>query len=394
MRKIILNAKAVLADRILQNAAIVIEDGIIRDIFEDAIISEPEAEIFDADGMLVMPGIIDIHSDAIEKEIEPRPETHFSTELALTQLERRLASQGITTVYHSLSFSGGSGVREDETAEAVINTIKDRPRSVIRHMVHARYEFTNFEALPIIRRLLVSGLVDLFSIMDHSPGQGQYRTLESYNRYLQKTYHLPEEEIARIVEMKIKRRENVGVEYLGQLVDMATALQIPVASHDDDDPDRIGWARKAGIRIAEFPISMEVAERAIQEGMYVLVGSPNVIRGGSHNGNLSALELIRNGYANIVCSDYYTGSMLPAVFKIAEAIGDLPKAVRMFTLNPAQAVENHGRAGSLAPGKNADLIMVDVKGSVPVVNATIVNGNSVYACGYWQEKLLSRQRVS
>jgi alpha-D-ribose 1-methylphosphonate 5-triphosphate diphosphatase len=388
---IIKNATAVLKDRLMENAALIIEDGIIQDILPMCACTYKTAGFIgtdglDAKGMLVMPGMIDIHSDAVEKEVEPRPDIRFPLELALSQLERRLASQGLTSVFHSLSFAGGDGVRDDRVAQDIIDKIKQRPRSVIRNFVHLRYEITNFKSLPVVRELLQSGRIDLFSIMDHSPGQGQYRTHEDYAQYVRKTYRLPEEQIAKIAEERLTRREMVSPEALAELVQFAKKYNIPVASHDDDSVAKINWGRSSGISIAEFPINIETAQAATDAGLFVLVGSPNIARGGSHNGNLSALDLIKAGCANAICSDYYTASMLYAVFKVAQAIHDLPAAVRMVTLNPASAIQKEKIFGSLEPGKQADLIIVETGFEIPVVHKTFVNGKLVYSGDYWNCK--------
>jgi alpha-D-ribose 1-methylphosphonate 5-triphosphate diphosphatase len=393
MTLIIKNATAVLKDRLLEHAVLVIENGVIQDILQ---MNPPGcvgsgSDVVDAGGMLVMPGIIDIHSDAVEKEIEPRPDIRFPIELALSQLERRLASQGLTAVFHSLSFAGGDGVRDDRIAQSIIDQIKQRSRSVIRNFVHLRYEITNFESLPLVGELLQSGSVDLFSIMDHSPGQGQYQTMEDYAHYVRKTYRLPEEQIAKIVDERLTRRKMVSSEALTGLVHSAVEQRIPVASHDDDTAAKIQWACDAGISIAEFPINMETAEQATAKKLFVLVGAPNIARGGSHNGNLSALDLIKAGFANIVCSDYYTASMLYAVFKVAETIHDLPEAVKMVTLNPAIATRKEKMFGSLEQGKQADLIIVGSSGELPVVHKTFVNGTLVYSGDYWNYQADAKQ---
>lgn len=387
MELVITNGQAVLADRILADASIVIRDGIIAQILSGADpLLFPDAEVCDAEGMLVLPGMIDIHSDAIEKEIEPRPGASFPLELAVAQLEKKLVSQGFTSVCHSLSFAGGEGVRNDSMAMAVIQQIKKRSWSVIRNLVHLRYEVTNFESLPLVKDLLNSGMVDLFSIMDHSPGQGQYQTAEAYADYLRKTYRTPEPEIRKEVETRIERRQRITTDFLEDLVQTALARGIPVASHDDESVAKLNWARQTGITIAEFPINTATAAEAKKLAMKVIVGAPNIARGGSHNGNLSALDLIKAGYADIICSDYYPGSMLYSVFKVAAGISSLVKAVRMVSLNPAQAIGKDRFLGSIDIGKQADLIIVSRESEYPVVKKTFINGKLVYTCEYWQDK--------
>lgn len=387
MELVITNAQAVLKDGILPNASLIIKDGIIDRILADA---DPSLfsgiKLCDAAGMMVLPGMIDIHSDAIEKEIEPRPDTRFPLELAIAQLEKRLVSQGFTSVFHSLSFAGGEGVRNDNYAASIIRQIKKRSWSVIRNLVHLRYEVTNFESLALVKELLNSGLVDLFSIMDHSPGQGQYQTLDAYADYLRKTYRIPESQIMLTAAERIERRQQLTLEFLEDLVRTALANGIPVASHDDDSVTKLNWARQAGVTISEFPINLAAAAEARKLELKVIVGAPNIARGGSHNGNLPALELIKAGYADVICSDYYPGSMLYAVFKVADALNDLVKAVKMVSFNPAQAVGKEQTLGSIDLGKQADLVIVSRESEYPVVKKTFINGKMVYSCEYWQDK--------
>jgi alpha-D-ribose 1-methylphosphonate 5-triphosphate diphosphatase len=385
---IIKNGSLVLKDRILEQASLLIKDGIIQNISTgDSLLWQVGAEVCDAKGMYVLPGMIDIHSDAIEKEIEPRPDTSFPVELAILQLEKRLVSQGFTSVFHSLSFAGGEGVRDDRNAEAIINQLKRPSWSQIRNLVHLRYEITNFESLQLVKKLLHSGMVDLFSIMDHSPGQGQYQTLESYANYIRKTYRLPESRIKQVAEERIQRREKISAEFLEELIKTASALNIPTASHDDDSIEKINWIHKIGISIAEFPINMATAEQAAKLKMFVPVGAPNIARGCSHNGNLSAMDLIKAGYANVICSDYYPGSMLYAVFQVAAELNSLVQAVKMVSLNPAIAVGQDDRLGSIEVGKQADLIIVDNEEKLPVVKKTFIHGRLVYSGDYWNQEV-------
>jgi alpha-D-ribose 1-methylphosphonate 5-triphosphate diphosphatase len=376
---VIEHGTAVLPDRLREDAVLIIEDGYIREVGTGGRGAAGRGdEVYDAQGRYVLPGLIDLHSDAVEKEVEPRPYTRFPLELALSHLERRLAAEGITTVFHSLSFAAGEGIRADRVALEIALAIADRPWSVIRNHVHVRWEVTNFESRPLIEGLLASGKAHLFSLMDHSPGQGQYQTVEAYAAYVRKTYRLSDAEIARLIEEKLERRQRVDRTSLARLVESARGCGVAAASHDDDSPAKVEWAREVGIGLAEFPINRETAERAAELGLSVAVGAPNVARGGSHNGNLSALDLIRAGWADLICSDYYSGSLLYAVFRIARELGDLCRAVRMATLNPAAAVGRDRLLGSLEPGKRADLIVVAEQGQVPVVAATFVEGVPVY----------------
>lgn len=387
MQLIITNALAVLKDRLLEHATLLIKDGVIQNIATEVNpVFDPGIKVYDAKGMLLLPGMIDLHSDAIEKEIEPRPGTNFPVELAIAQLEKRLVSQGFTSVFHSLSLAGGEGVRDDGTAQTIIQQLKKRTWSVIRNLVHLRYEITNFESLTLVKELLNSRLVDLFSIMDHSPGQGQYQTMEDYANYVRKTYQFTESRIQGIAAERLQRRRQITPEFLEDLIKSATVKQIPTASHDDDTVEKVDWEKQAGIMISEFPINMATAAQAARHRMYVVVGAPNIARGVSHNGNLAALELIKAGYANIICSDYYPGSMLFAVFKTAREIGSLTEAVKMVSLHPAAALGQDQKIGSIDTGKLADLIIVQPCGEYQVVKKAFIHGKLVYSGDYWNDE--------
>lgn len=387
MALMIKNAKTVLEDQVLKESKIVVDDGIIKEVTtasdEEVKRNFDIKQVCDVQGKHILPGIIDIHSDAIEKAVEPRPEVMFPSHLAVAQLEKNLAAQGITSIFHSFSFSNGAGIRADDCALAMIKEVKEKEQEIVRNLIHVRYEVTNFESYSLVEELLETEQTDLFSLMDHSPGQGQYKSIEDYSYYLQKTYKVDKEDADKVAKGKVERREQVKQKTLTKLVKKALANNISVATHDDDNLEQVDWANELGINIMEFPMDEEVAQRGIDLDMFVSVGAPNIVRGGSHNGNLAAEDLIKGGKANVICSDYYPGSMLSAALKIAQQIEDLPQAIKMITLNPAQAVGKGKQLGSIAAGKLADLLVVDLDNEVPFVEQTFVNGELVFSGDHW-----------
>jgi len=388
---LVANGRLVLPDTVVENGGLYIEDAHIVDIgrqYGDLPSSAVAKQVIDAAGGYIMPGFIDLHSDAIEKEIEPRPKAYFPLEIAFRELEKKTAGQGVTTMFHSFSFADAEfGIRNDREAARAIRRIVQmaKQKFLIRSKIHLRYEITNINGLATVRGLLKDGLVDLLSVMDHTPGQGQFKTLESYQNYLQKTYHLHLSEADRILSMKEQARRQ-GEEIIQRLLSEAVALGIPTASHDDDDPARVNYYHNLGVTISDFPVSFEAAREAHSLKSYVCVGAPNVIRGSSQKNNLRAIDAIEAKIADILCSDYYPPSILHAVFLLNEELMTLPEAVRMATINPARAVGIDKELGSLEEGKLADIIVVQYRDRLPVVTQTIVNGRLTCSIDYQNMK--------
>ena len=344
---------------------------------------EAETERVDAVGLYVLPGLVDLHSDVIEREIEPRPNTLFPLALAVRELERRLAGHGITTMYHSVSIAGEEfGPRSHDVARAIVETIHEQSASaLIRTRVHLRYEITDRAGLDLVHDLLHRGQIHLLSFMDHTPGQGQYHDAGEYRDYLVRTTGIADTQFEEILSAKLATRGRFRDEITGLAV-QARSIGVPLASHDDDTSEKLGEARRWGATISEFPTSLGAAQRAAEAGMMVCVGAPNVIRGGSTGKNLRATDAIDAGVAHILCSDYYPAAMLHAVFQLGAGRLGLPRAVAMATLVPARAVGIEREFGSMEAGKQADLILVRIWHGLPVVVAAMVAGRWVYRVGY------------
>ncbi|MCA0757818.1 alpha-D-ribose 1-methylphosphonate 5-triphosphate diphosphatase [Paenibacillus sp. N4] len=384
---IVINGKLVLPDEV-KDAAITVIDGLIEALpanegqVEEWLSRHPEAKVIDAQGRYVLPGIIDIHCDAIEKEVQPRPNTLFPLDMALLEFERKLPVHGITTMYHSLSLGVGLSLRGDHLLTGMVDHIRayGQRRAMIRNRIHLRFEVSHLAGLPIVERYLREKTIDYLSFMDHSPGQGQYREPGSFERYVMKNQGVSLDEVRVIVEELMERRQQVDADMLSRLGRLAADNGIAIASHDDDSADKAEQSARLGVSVCEFPINLETARHAASLGLRVCVGAPNVVRGVSHDKNLRAVDAIKAGAADILCSDYHPSSMLAAAFKLYdEGTADLPEAVRMITLNPAQALGADSELGSIGLGKAADLIVADRYGSLPWVTQTIVGGKLVYS---------------
>jgi len=234
--------------------------------------------------------------------------------------------------------------------------------------------------VDVIRGLLRDGMVDLLSFMDHTPGQGQYPTVEDYQRYLEKTYHVHFSEVEKILAVKEEGRSRIE-ESIGLLQTAALAEAIPLASHDDDSATMVRYYHSKGVTLSEFPINISTAKAAREMGIDVCVGAPNIVRGGSTGKGMRAIDAIEAGAVNILCSDYYPPSILHAVFQLAKQTLSLPEAVAMATCAPARAL-GLTTLGSLNEGNTGDVIVVKVRGEVPVVTSTVVGGIPVYDVNY------------
>jgi alpha-D-ribose 1-methylphosphonate 5-triphosphate diphosphatase len=384
---IVTNGKIVLPDMVIE-AAVAIKEGRIEMLLrESSSIEEwrrknPSAAVLDAGRRYVLPGLIDIHCDAIEKEVQPRPNTLFPLDMALLAFERKLPVNGITTMYHSLSLGVGLSLRGDHLLTGMVEHIHRyrSKRTMIRNRIHLRFEVSHLAGMPMVEQYLKEKTIDYLSFMDHSPGIGQYREPGSFERYVMKNQGVGIDEVKVIIDGLIERRQQVKQEHLYQLGKLAAERGIAIASHDDDTVEKVEESIGCGVTICEFPVNLETAKHAAHRGLHVCVGAPNVVRGVSHDKNLRAFDAITAGAADIICSDYHPSSMLAAVFKLSdEGTAALPEAVRMATLHPAQALGASSELGSIEPGKAADLIIVDQYEGQPWVTNTIVAGYPVYS---------------
>lgn len=381
----ICNAQVVLPDRILHGDVLIKEGKIAGVVPANASSFREDAPIYNAGGNYLLPGFIDIHSDAVEKEIQPRPNTLFPMDFAFYELEKKLAASGITTMYHSLSLGVGLSLRGDDLLVRLVDVISGyRPkRSMIRHRIHLRYEISHLSGLPLVKQLILSGNVDYLSYMNHSPGQGQYRKPGSFEAYVMKNQGVDRDEVREIVAKLLERQRQIDWNGLRELAELAARRNIPLASHDDDSADKIDEALALGMSVSEFPLNLDTAKYAKQRNMHVCVGSPNIVRGGSHDNNMRAMDAIAAGAADILCSDYYPSSLLLAVFKIAEEGYPLYQAVNMASLNPAIALKTDRQFGSIEPGKSADLTVVELIDGYPFVRRTWVEGKVVYEADFF-----------
>ncbi|MEA3545203.1 MAG: phosphonate metabolism protein PhnM [Thermodesulfobacteriota bacterium] len=375
----IINARVVLPDTLLEDATVTIENGLISNISQGE--AAANANCIDAMGQYLIPGFIDLHCDAVEKGIEPRPQTFFPADVALSELDKNLAGCGVTTMYHSLSFAEQEiGIRANQMASSVLRKINEMQSNFrVKTRVHTRFEITDKKAVPILKELIEENQVNLFSFMDHSPGQGQFKTINSFKNYYGSVYKKSDAELDELIEKKLQARQGTAQQDIDELLNLCREKQIAIASHDDDSPEKISWLKDQDIGLSEFPVNMETAKAASEQGVQTLLGSPNVFRGASQSKNLNAREAIAAGYGDILCSDYSPMTLLHAVFTLVSlGLKTLPEAVRMTSLNPARAVGIDRQTGSIEIGKAADLVLVGNGGHFPRIQRTFVNGREVF----------------
>ncbi|MFZ8972573.1 MAG: alpha-D-ribose 1-methylphosphonate 5-triphosphate diphosphatase [Pseudomonadales bacterium] len=370
------NVRLILADRIIENGALRIVDDKIVEITESN--GQPS-------GVTVFPGFIDMHGDMIEIELEPRPKVDFPMDVAVAHLDSRLAAAGVTTAYAGVSFSRAAvdGQRRSfkHTSE-IIRALKKNIQGLrVDHRIHARFDMTYTAAIDALDELLIAGAVDLVSVMDHTPGQGQYRNVETLVTNRIKS-GLSEEEARSHVERRIKNAVSAQeiLENLERLSALCRSHNVAMASHDDDTVEKSNLMADIGVVISEFPVTLEAAAVAKERGLMIAMGAPNAMRGQSYSGNLSARVAHAEGLLHILAADYHPAAILPAILALSASDPDgLVGAVRLASANPAKALGLTDR-GEIAEGKRADLVLVDASDRVV---QTFSAGETIFSNGAW-----------
>lgn len=389
MKTCIYNGKIVTPNKIVKGAIYIANGKIEKIISGDIHQLKDGYKNLNANGNWVLPGIVDCHSDAVELELQPRPTSIFSMDIAFKELEKKLISSGITTMYHSLSISkkifGEEKVKKyyrtskgvDELSKWICENRKD---SLINHKLHIRYEIDNRDGIDQIKDLIKNGKVDQLSIMDHTPGQGQFRNLEKYKKVIAAYRDCSEDEALKFIKGSMEN-EKMSIEEIENMVKFARSYNIPVASHDDDLIEKIDLIEPWDVKISEFPITLEVAKYAKERGLYTVMGAPNILLGGSHSGNLSAEEAIKSEAVDILCSDYYPASILHSIFYMKKNGSCIKEMTKLTSLNPAKALSIDNLTGSLEEGKIADILVVEERDSLPIVKNVFSSGKMIMSIG-------------
>lgn len=376
---ILTNAKIVLQNGVIERGWIAVSDGMIAEIGEGHAPERGE----DMRGDLVMPGLIELHTDHLEAHYVPRPKVFWDPIAAVVSYDGQLATSGITTVLDSLRlWREEAEVEIDGQAEILANAISAaREADMLRaeHFLHLRCEIPMPFLMAEATRMMDRSDVRLASLMDHTPGQRQFRDEGKLRDYYRgKKGGMSDAELDVMFARRIEFRTSYAEKNLRDLVALARQHNVPLASHDDTTEDHVAEAVRDGVSVAEFPTTMEAAEGLHEAGIQILMGAPNVVRGGSHSGNIAAVDLASEGLLDILSSDYVPSSLLLGALQLPKHVPgiDLAAAVRTVTSNPAKAVGLTDR-GDIAKGKRADLIRVRDTEHLPVVRSVWRAGNRV-----------------
>ncbi|MDR3495073.1 MAG: alpha-D-ribose 1-methylphosphonate 5-triphosphate diphosphatase [Ancalomicrobiaceae bacterium] len=393
-------ARVVFDDRV-ETAAVRFEDGRITAIDGP----RDGAELVDGSGLLLAPGLVDIHGDAFERQLMPRPGVTVPVEPALLETDRQLAANGVSTAYHALTLGWEPGLRSVATGRAIIDALQAlQPRLTVENRVQLRWETFCFEAVDLIRDTLAGPLAPAIAFNDHT----SMAMLDPSVPLQQRPFdHAPDYPIVDVdssafaakMETRAKRSHMSAADFVqlirgiwdrrpevpATIAKVATegrAVGVPMLSHDDSRIETRAYYRGLGARLSEFPMNRTVARAAHEAGDIIVFGAPNAARGGSHIGSLAAADMIRDGLCDVLASDYFYPAMLLAVARLkADAVAPLSQLWALVSRNPARACRLDDR-GSIAVGQRADLLLVDwPEGAAPAVLRTWVCGREAYRAG-------------
>lgn len=361
------NARIVLPDEVVEGT-VIIQDGRFFEVIEGNVSSPAE----DMEGDYLIPGLVELHTDHLESHFHPRPGVVWPPIPAVIAHDAQIAAAGITTVFDALragTFEPGDlSAREAMSLSAAISEAQNSGRLRAQHFIHLRCELPCADTAESAELTAQAGPLHLISVMDHTPGARQFVSLDKFREYyLGKKLILPELMDAYIAERQEMQARHASTNKEAILA-LAARLGVRLASHDDATEAHVEEAIADGVSIAEFPTTREAAQAAHRNGLAVLMGAPNVVRGKSHSGNISAADVAASGHLDVLSSDYVPASLLPAAFSLAERVlgMSLPRAVRTITLNPARAAGLDDR-GAIEPHLRADFVQVRLKDGIPAV---------------------------
>jgi alpha-D-ribose 1-methylphosphonate 5-triphosphate diphosphatase len=373
------NARIVLAERVVDHGWVEIVDGRVAEIGEGDAPSGHE----DAHGDLIMPGLIELHTDHLEAHYVPRPKVFWDPIAAVISYDGQLATSGITTVLDSLRVWREDGAEDvDGRAGVLAKAITSaREAGLLRadHYLHLRCEIPMPDVVEEAKELVGRPDVRLMSLMDHTPGQRQFRDeVKLRDYYRGKGGGMTDAELDALFARRLAYQQTYAAANMRDIVALAHRYEIPLASHDDTTEENVADAIRDHVAVAEFPTTIEAARGLHAAGIGILMGAPNVVRGGSHSGNIAAVDLAREGLLDILSSDYVPSSLLMGALQLPQRVPaiDLASAVRTVTKTPAEAVGLADR-GEIAAGKRADLIRVHVARDAAVVRSVWREGRRV-----------------
>ncbi|WP_417584847.1 alpha-D-ribose 1-methylphosphonate 5-triphosphate diphosphatase [Pelagibacterium sp.] len=370
------NGRIVLFDRVV-HGSINIRDGVIADISES-----PSRSGQDLEGDTVIPGCVELHTDHIESHLQPRPKVRWNLQAALRAHDGQIATSGITTVFDALrvGMEGDTefGAQDMCDIAQIIAESAEQDSLRAEHFIHLRCEVSVDDVVEHFDALSGNPRVRLASLMDHAPGQRQFVDPAAYRLYYQGKKKLSDADFERYCARRTSESERNSDRNRKLIAQRCQAQGTAIASHDDALPAHVEESIGLGVALAEFPTTIEAARLSHEAGLLVLMGAPNVVRGGSHSGNVSARTLLELGCLDILSSDYVHFSLIQAAFFLADdGATDLAHAVRLILANPAEAARLDDR-GRIETGRRADLVRVrTASGQPPRVHSVWREGNRV-----------------
>lgn len=373
------NACIILRDEIIDAGTLQVRNGLIASVDTGA---AAPADAVDFAGDFLLPGFVELHTDNLEKHFSPRPGVRWPAKSAVMAHDAQICAAGITTVLDAIAVGD---VRDGATRLEILH---DMIRSIdaaqaegllrVDHLLHLRCEVSFGSLMELVEPLADLHWLKLVSIMDHTPGQRQFVNPDKYREYYQGKFGLSDEQMDTFIANQIAAADAHGAANRRAIVALGRAKGLPLASHDDATPAHVAEAVEDGMVVAEFPTTIEAAQASHRNGMKVMMGGPNVVRGGSHSGNISARALAEAGLLDIVSSDYVPFSLLQAAFMLAAPDGplSLPEAIASVSATPAEAIGLTDR-GAIEPGRRADLLRVAVVDNVPVLRAVWRGGERI-----------------
>ena len=372
---VLAHATLILPDRLMKGH-VVIRDVMIAEIGEGT----APASALDCEGEHIAPGLIELHTDNLERHIQPRPGVDWPHAAAIYAHDAELAGCGITSVFDAMRV-GSIPDRKDYAPYArqlATELLAQRNTGALRisHFLHLRAEICSETLLAEMAAFDAQDRVGLVSMMDHTPGQRQFRDTAALEVYLRSKVQMSDREISAYFAELLDISARNGAAHEAGTVAFAERVGAVLASHDDSTASEVARSAAHGIRLAEFPTTREAAEACRRNGIRNIMGAPNLIRGGSHSGNVSARELAEAGLLDIISSDYVPSALLSAAAMLAAIWGDWPRAMACVTATPALAAGLTDR-GAIRPGLRADLIRFRLLGGTPVLRETWVRGQRV-----------------
>jgi alpha-D-ribose 1-methylphosphonate 5-triphosphate diphosphatase len=367
-REVVLaNGRVVAAGEVF-TGAVVVRDGVIA-----AVDRGPAARGVDVDlgGDYLIPGLVETHTDMLEKHWAPRPGVQWPELAAVVAHDAQLAAAGLTTVLDGLAVGyvvdAGARPRDPGPLAAAVKAAAGASMLRAEHFLHMRCEISTEWVVRDFAPFASDPMVRLVSLMDHTPGQRQYASVDKYREYNQGRYGLTDGQIDDLIDKRLADQATYADRHRASIIALCQDRGVPLASHDDATAEHVEEAAAAGVAIAEFPTTLAAARAARAHGLAVVAGAPNLVCGRSHSGNISAVELVEAGLLDVLSSDYVPASALHGAFVLRARHGlPLPAAVAMVTSTPAQRVGLDDR-GEIAPGKRGDLVRVRVVRDIPVV---------------------------